>query len=96
MALRTFGCRFAPGSAVVRRGWLKARPKQEGDGLDLAQDVERALVKIARRVSDFARFCHRQRVDEKGKRLGKSTQKRAICRTGRLKGWVGILPSREY
>lgn len=90
-AFGTFGCWFAPVSCVVRRGAWEALAKPETCGRLVPQGVERALVKIARTASDLRLFCHGQRVYEKGKRLGQPITKTAICRTGRLEGWVRIL-----
>ena|SRR6516165_4423644 len=86
-----FGCWFAPTSSVVRRGGWEARAVPETCGRHVPQGVERALVKIARTASDLTLFGDGQRVYEKGKRLGQSTPKMAICRTGRLEGGVRII-----
>ena len=73
------------------RGYREAPAEPEACGRHVPQGIERAPVKIARTASDLTLFCHGQRVYEKGKRLGQSTPKTAICRTGRLEGWVRIL-----
>ena len=90
-ALGMFGCWFAPVSPVVRRGAWEAPAELETCGRHVPQGVERALVKIARTASDLTLFGHGQRVYEKGKRLGQSTPKKAICRPGRREGWARIL-----
>jgi len=90
-AFGTFGCWFAPVSPVARRGAREAAAEPETCGRHVAQGVERAPVKIARMASDLTPVGHGQRVYEKGKRLGQSTPKTAICRPGRLEGWARIL-----
>ena len=90
-AFGTFGCWFAPVSSVVRRGDWEALVKPETCGRHVPQGVERAPVKIAGTASDLTLFGNGQRVYEKGKRLGQSATKTAICRLGRLEGWVRIL-----
>ena len=90
-AFGTFGCWFAPVSSVVRRGDWEALAEPETCGRQVPQGVERAVVKISRTASNLKLFGHGQRVYEKGKRLGQSPPKTAICLTGRLEGWVRIL-----
>ena len=71
--------RLAAGLLLYRllraRGCREAPLEQGTCARHVLQDVERALVKTARTASDWALFCHGQRVYEKGKRLGQSRPK---------------------
>ena len=71
--------RLAAGLLLYRllcaRGCRETLSEQETCAHHVSQDVERALVKIARTASSWALFSHGQRVYEKGKKLGQSTPK---------------------
>ena len=60
---------------LCARGYREALREPETCARRVSQDVERALVKIARSASGWALFSHGQRVYEKGKKLGQSTPK---------------------
>jgi hypothetical protein len=68
--------RLAAGLLLYRllcaRSYRETLSEQETCARRVPQDVERALVKIARTASNRALLCHGQRVYQKGKRLGQS------------------------
>lgn len=71
------------------RGCREALSEQETCLRRVSQDVERALVKIARAASGRALFGRGQRVYEKGKRLGQSTPKRQfVAQVARKAGYA--------